>query len=113
MGIKRVVPDIVCDPLEESRDFYVDVFGFDVAMDMGWIVTLTSPDEPAAQISLFPATEECGDADPQHHGRGRRRRGCARGGRGVRSRDRVSVDRRGLGGASASSLSIRAAWSST
>jgi len=35
MGIKRVVPDIITDRLEESRDFYVDVLGFDVAMDMG------------------------------------------------------------------------------
>ena len=58
MGIKRVVPDIISDRLEESRDFYVDVLGFDVAMDLGWIVTLTSPDEPAAQISLFPFAED-------------------------------------------------------
>ena len=58
MGIKRVVPDIISDRLEESRDFYVDVLGFDVAMDMGWIVTLTSPDEPAAQISLFPFAKD-------------------------------------------------------
>jgi len=58
MGIKRVVPDIITDRLEESRDFYVDVLGLDVAMDMGWIVTLRSPDEPAAQISLLPFAED-------------------------------------------------------
>jgi len=58
VGIKRVVPDIISDQLEKSRDFYLDVLGFEVAMDMGWIVTLTSPDEPAAQISLFPFAED-------------------------------------------------------
>jgi catechol 2,3-dioxygenase-like lactoylglutathione lyase family enzyme len=58
VSIKRVVPDIISDQIEKSRDFYVDVLGFDVAMDMGWIVTLTSPDEPAAQISLFPFAED-------------------------------------------------------
>ena len=53
-----MVPDITCDALEESRDCYAGVLGFDVAMDMGWIVTLASPDVPSAQISLVSATEE-------------------------------------------------------
>jgi catechol 2,3-dioxygenase-like lactoylglutathione lyase family enzyme len=64
MGIKRVVPDITCDAIEESRDFYSDVLGFDVAMDMGWIVTLASPDVPSAQISLVSATEEAAKPIP-------------------------------------------------
>ncbi len=54
MSIRRVVPDISCDRLEESRGFFVNVLGFEVAMDMGWIVTLVSPETPTAQISLFP-----------------------------------------------------------
>ena len=58
MSIKRVVPDITCDAIDESRDFYASVLGFDVAMDMGWIVTLMSPDVPSAQISLVSGTEE-------------------------------------------------------
>jgi catechol 2,3-dioxygenase-like lactoylglutathione lyase family enzyme len=57
VSILRVVPDIVCDKIEESRDFYVRVLGFDAAMDMGWIVTLVSPDVPTAQLSLFPADD--------------------------------------------------------
>jgi catechol 2,3-dioxygenase-like lactoylglutathione lyase family enzyme len=52
-----VVPNITCDAIEESRDFYTGVLGFDVAMDMGWIVGLASPDVPSAQISLFPRSE--------------------------------------------------------
>jgi catechol 2,3-dioxygenase-like lactoylglutathione lyase family enzyme len=51
--IRRVVPDLVTDQIEASKDFYVDVLGFDVGMDMGWIVTLVSPDNPTAQISLL------------------------------------------------------------
>jgi catechol 2,3-dioxygenase-like lactoylglutathione lyase family enzyme len=57
MSILRVVPDLACDAIEESRDFYAGVLGFDVAMDMGWIVTLASPEVPSAQITLFPKAE--------------------------------------------------------
>jgi hypothetical protein len=39
MSIRRVVPDITSDRLDESRDFYTAFLGFEVAMDMGWIVT--------------------------------------------------------------------------
>lgn len=52
MTIRRVVPNIASDRLEESRRFYTDFLGFQVAMDMGWIVTLASPSNPTAQISL-------------------------------------------------------------
>jgi catechol 2,3-dioxygenase-like lactoylglutathione lyase family enzyme len=64
MGIKRVVPDITCDRIAESRDFYADVLGFDVAMDMGWIMTLVSPDVPSAQVSLISGTEEAAKPIP-------------------------------------------------
>lgn len=53
MEIRRVVPNITSDRLEESRAFYVDLLGFEVAMDMGWIVTVASPNNPTAQISLM------------------------------------------------------------
>jgi predicted enzyme related to lactoylglutathione lyase len=55
MPIRRVVPNISTDRLAESRDFYVQLLGFDMAMDMGWIVTLVSPSNPTAQISLLQA----------------------------------------------------------
>ena len=64
MSILRVVPDITCDAIEESRDFYAGVLGFDVAMDMGWIVTLASPDFPSAEISLVSGTEEAAKPVP-------------------------------------------------
>jgi catechol 2,3-dioxygenase-like lactoylglutathione lyase family enzyme len=64
VGIRRVVPDITCDAIEESRDFYSGVLGFDVAMDMGWIVTLASPEVPSAQISLVSGKEEAAKPIP-------------------------------------------------
>jgi len=80
MTIRRVVPNIVCENLDESRRFYTEFLGFKVAMDMGWIVTLVSPDNPLAQISLLRAqpsalpkpqtqialTVEVGDVDAMH-----------------------------------------------
>jgi len=52
MSIRRVVPNITSDRLEDSRAFYVELFGFHVAMDLGWMVTLVSPNQPVAQISI-------------------------------------------------------------
>lgn len=55
MGIKRVVPNISTDRIDESREFYTGLLGFHVAMNMDWIVTLVSPVTPTAQISLVRA----------------------------------------------------------
>jgi catechol 2,3-dioxygenase-like lactoylglutathione lyase family enzyme len=53
MTIRRVVPDITSERIDESRDFYVGLLGFTVAMDMGWVVTFASPANPTAQITLL------------------------------------------------------------
>ena len=53
MSIRRVVPDITTPRLAERREFYVGVLGFEVAMDMGWVVTLVSPVNPTAQVILM------------------------------------------------------------
>jgi catechol 2,3-dioxygenase-like lactoylglutathione lyase family enzyme len=60
MSIRRVVPDITSDRLDETRDFYTSFLGFDVAMDMGWIVTFVSPANPTAQISVVQAGQASG-----------------------------------------------------
>jgi len=62
MSIRRVVPDITCNQIHESRKFYTEFLGFDVAMDMDWVVTLVSPSNPTAQITLV---QETGSAEPQ------------------------------------------------
>ena len=53
MSIKRGVPDLGTDRLDEKREFYIQAFGFEVIMDLGWVVTLASPDNPTAQINLL------------------------------------------------------------
>jgi predicted enzyme related to lactoylglutathione lyase len=59
MTVNRVVPNVFDSNPERTRRFYSDLFDFEVAMDMGWIATLVSPDQHAAQISVFePDGEE-------------------------------------------------------
>ena len=48
-----MVPHLHADDTEASRSFYTDFLGFDVAMDLGWIVTFASPTNPAAQVNLY------------------------------------------------------------
>ena len=57
MTILRVVPNIGSADPETNRAFYVDVLGFEVAMDMGWIVTSASHANPTAQISVIRPDE--------------------------------------------------------
>jgi catechol 2,3-dioxygenase-like lactoylglutathione lyase family enzyme len=51
--IDRAVPNIRSDRPDETRDFFVDLLGFEVAMDLGWVVTLASPTNPSAQITII------------------------------------------------------------
>jgi predicted enzyme related to lactoylglutathione lyase len=50
--VRRIVSNIATDSLAETRDFYSGLFGLDVAMDHGWIVTLVSGETAAVQISV-------------------------------------------------------------
>jgi catechol 2,3-dioxygenase-like lactoylglutathione lyase family enzyme len=50
--VRRAVPNIRSDRPAETRDFFVDLLGFEVAMDMGWVVTVASPSNTSAQISI-------------------------------------------------------------
>ena len=63
MDIARVVPNITTELIEESAEFYCGLFGFEVAMDMDWIVTLASPSTNAAQISLVRGDRAAGVDD--------------------------------------------------
>jgi predicted enzyme related to lactoylglutathione lyase len=53
MGVRRVVPDFPALDLEASREFYSEVVGLEVAMDLDWVVTLAAPGNPTAQIILM------------------------------------------------------------
>ena len=52
VSIRRVVPDIKSQNLAESRAFYVDFLGLELAMDMGFVMTFVSSSNPTAQISV-------------------------------------------------------------
>jgi catechol 2,3-dioxygenase-like lactoylglutathione lyase family enzyme len=53
MSIRRVVPNFHSEDPAASRDFYEDLLGFEVGMDMDWIVTFVSAGNWLAQISLI------------------------------------------------------------
>lgn len=76
MTIRRVVPNFRSDRPAANQDFYGDVLGFELAMDLDWIATFGSPSNPTAQISFIradaaapvhpEATVEVDDVDAAH-----------------------------------------------
>jgi Glyoxalase/Bleomycin resistance protein/Dioxygenase superfamily len=50
--IGRVVPNVRSRCQTETCDFFVGLLGFEVAMDMGWVVTVASPTNPSAQVTI-------------------------------------------------------------
>jgi catechol 2,3-dioxygenase-like lactoylglutathione lyase family enzyme len=51
--ISRAVPNIQADRPAETRDFFVELLGFEVAMDIGWVLTVASPTNPSVQVSII------------------------------------------------------------
>jgi catechol 2,3-dioxygenase-like lactoylglutathione lyase family enzyme len=51
--INRAVPNIKAERPAETRDFFVELLGFEVAMDIGWVVTLASPTNPYVQVNII------------------------------------------------------------
>jgi predicted enzyme related to lactoylglutathione lyase len=64
MNIRRVVPDISSDDLDQSREFYAGFLGFQIAMDMGWVITFASKSNPTAQVTVMRG-EQSGGVRPQ------------------------------------------------
>ncbi|MEP7456826.1 VOC family protein [Phyllobacterium sp. SB3] len=52
MAVKRIVANIAAKDPQESRSFYETLFGLDVVMDHGWIVTFASEGLAKAQLSV-------------------------------------------------------------
>jgi catechol 2,3-dioxygenase-like lactoylglutathione lyase family enzyme len=50
--ISRAVPNIKSERPDETRDFFVNLLGFEVVMDLGWVVTVASPANPSVQITI-------------------------------------------------------------
>jgi predicted enzyme related to lactoylglutathione lyase len=53
MRVRRIMPDFQTPDPAAGAEFYAEVLGLQVVMDMGWIVTYASPENPSAQISLM------------------------------------------------------------
>jgi predicted enzyme related to lactoylglutathione lyase len=53
VGVIRIVPDFQSPEPSRSRDFYADVVGLEVAMDLGWIVTFVAPGNAGAQLTIM------------------------------------------------------------
>jgi catechol 2,3-dioxygenase-like lactoylglutathione lyase family enzyme len=49
----RAVPNIRSERPAETRDFFVDLLGFEVAMDLDWIVTVAAPGNASVQINII------------------------------------------------------------
>jgi catechol 2,3-dioxygenase-like lactoylglutathione lyase family enzyme len=63
MTVNRIVPNLPASDTRAGRDFYADFLGLEPAMDMGWIVTYRSPNDPAVQVSIV-ARDETAPEDP-------------------------------------------------
>ena len=50
--IVRTVPNIRSDRPAETRDFFTGLLGCEVVMDLGWVVTVASPTNPSAQVTI-------------------------------------------------------------
>jgi uncharacterized glyoxalase superfamily protein PhnB len=53
VAIRRAVPNLRSERPAETRQFFVELLGFDVAMDLGWVMTLASPANPTAQVTVI------------------------------------------------------------
>ena len=51
--IARMVPNIRSDRPAETRDFFTALLGCEVAMDLGWVITVASPANSSAQVNII------------------------------------------------------------
>ena len=58
MTVSRAVPNIKSDRPAETRDFFVELLGFETVMDLGWVATVASPNDATAQVNII------GNEDP-------------------------------------------------
>ena len=52
MTISRAVPNIKSDQPAATRDFFVGL-GFEVVMDLGWVMTVASATNPSVQVNII------------------------------------------------------------
>jgi catechol 2,3-dioxygenase-like lactoylglutathione lyase family enzyme len=65
MNIRRAIPIVESDDLDDSRRFYGDFLGFEVAMEMQGLTMFASPSNPTAQvIAASPTGPATGTGGP-------------------------------------------------
>ncbi len=52
MTVRRIVANVAAKSVAEVGKFYADLFGLEVVMDHGWIVTLASGEKAITQLSV-------------------------------------------------------------
>lgn len=58
MAIARLIPNICSQKLAESRDFYVNLLGFEVAFNSDWYVQVASPNNPKLELGIIQQDHE-------------------------------------------------------
>ncbi len=53
MTVLRIVANVAADSVPEVRAFYAKLFGLDVLMDLGWVVTLGSGQTAVTHMSIL------------------------------------------------------------
>jgi predicted enzyme related to lactoylglutathione lyase len=53
MNVRRIVANVAAGAVPDVRAFYTELFGLDVLMDLGWIVTLGSDQTARTQLSIL------------------------------------------------------------
>jgi predicted enzyme related to lactoylglutathione lyase len=52
MNVRRIVPDLHGDPAR-NKEFYEQVIGLELGMDLGWVVTFGSTSNETAQLTVM------------------------------------------------------------
>ncbi|WP_147676743.1 VOC family protein [Algibacter pacificus] len=55
--ILRIVPNIYSNDVEASKKFYTQFLDMKLVMDMEWVLTFASKENPKAQITIIQNTE--------------------------------------------------------
>jgi catechol 2,3-dioxygenase-like lactoylglutathione lyase family enzyme len=53
MNFSRIITNICSDRLAESRDFYVDLLGFEVSYDSDWYIQLRNPSNKEQEFGII------------------------------------------------------------
>lgn len=51
--IERAFSSVLTADIARAKDWYIDLFGFEVEFDSDWFVHLRSPDVPAIEVGLI------------------------------------------------------------